>query len=103
MELRDNPDVLGALVTTHKLSVWEEASDLFAEVDEHAKRLQEISCISKDRNGQLVGHAKDPITSGKAMGFILEENHWQTHPQAEALVLGCGGAGTAIIEQLLSV
>ena len=36
------------------------------------------------------------------MGFILEENHWQTHPQAEALVLGCGGAGTAIIEQLLS-
>ena len=102
LELRDNPDVLGALVTTHKLAVWEEASDLFAEVDEHAKRLQEISCISKDRNGQLVGHAKDPITSGKAMGFILEENHWQTHPQAEALVLGCGGAGTAIIEQLLS-
>ncbi|MEC8184561.1 MAG: shikimate dehydrogenase, partial [SAR324 cluster bacterium] len=91
-----------ALVTTHKLAVWEEASDLFAEVDEHAKRLQEISCISKDRNGQLVGHAKDPITSGKAMGFILEENHWQTHPQAEALVLGCGGAGTAIIEKLLS-
>jgi len=82
MELRDNPDVLGALVTTHKLAVWEEASDLFAEVDEHAKRLQEISCISKDRNGQLVGHAKDPITSGKAMGFILEENHWQTHPPA---------------------
>jgi len=102
LELRDNPDVLGALVTTHKLAVWEEASDLFAEVDEHAKRLQEISCISKDRNGKLVGHAKDPITSGKAMGFILEENHWQTHPQAEALVLGCGGAGTAIIEQLLS-
>ena len=86
LELRDNPDVLGALVTTHKLAVWEEASDLFSEVDEHAKRLQEISCISKDRNGQLVGHAKDPITSGKAMGFILEENHWQTHPQAEALV-----------------
>ena len=93
LELRDNPDVLGALVTTHKLAVWEEASDLFAEVDENAKRLQEISCISKDRNGQLVGHAKDPITSGKAMGFILEENHWQTHPQAEALVLGCGLGG----------
>tara|TARA_B100001123_G_C14479889_1_gene697910 strand:+ start:115 stop:402 length:288 start_codon:yes stop_codon:yes gene_type:complete len=42
-ELRANPDVLGALVTTHKLAVWEEASDLFAKVDEHARRLQEIS------------------------------------------------------------
>ena len=42
-EIRANPDVLGALVTTHKLAVWEEASDLFAKVDEHATRLQEIS------------------------------------------------------------
>ena len=32
-ELRANPDVLGALVTIHKLAVWEEASDLFAKVD----------------------------------------------------------------------
>ena len=63
-ELRANPDVLGALVTTHKLAVWEEASDLFAKVDEHATRLQEICCISKDKNGKLIGHAKDPITSG---------------------------------------
>ncbi len=101
-ELRANPDVLGALVTTHKLAVWEEASDLFAKVDEHATRLQEISCISKDKNGKLIGHAKDPITSGKAIESILGKNHWQSHPKAEAMVLGCGGAGTAIIEQLLS-
>jgi len=101
-ELRANSDVLGALVTTHKLAVCEEASDLFAKVDEHATRLQEISCISKDKNGKLIGHAKDPITSGKAMESILGKNHWQAHPKAEAMVLGCGGAGTAIIEQLLS-
>jgi len=101
-ELRANPDVVGALVTTHKLAMWKEASDLFAKVDEHATRLQEISCISKDKNGKLIGHAKDPITSCKAMESILGKNHWQAHPKAEALVLGCGGAGTAIIEQLLS-
>jgi len=101
-ELRANPSVLGALVTTHKLAVWEEASDLFAEVDEHATRIQEISCISKDKDGKLIGHAKDPITSGKAMESILGKNHWQANPKAEAMVLGCGGAGTAIIEQLLS-
>tara|TARA_B100001123_G_scaffold315812_1_gene353558 strand:- start:181 stop:1101 length:921 start_codon:yes stop_codon:yes gene_type:complete len=101
-ELRANPDILGALVTTHKLAVWEEASDLFAKVDEHAARLQEISCISKDKNGKLIGHAKDPITSCKAMESILGKNHWQANPKAEAMVLGCGGAGTAIIEQLLS-
>ena len=101
-ELRANPDVLGVLVTTHKLALWEEASDLFAKVDEHATRLQEISCISKDENGKLIGHAKDPITSRKALVSILGKNHWQVHPKAEAIVLGCGGAGTAIIEQLLS-
>ncbi len=101
-ELRANPDVLGALVTTHKLAVWKETSDLFAKVDEHATRLQEISCISKDKKGKLIGHAKDPITSGKVMESILGKNHWQAHPKAEAMVLGCGGAGTAIIHQLLS-
>ena len=57
-ELRANSDDLGALVTTHKLALWEEASDLFAKVDEHATRLQEISCISKDKYGKLIGHAK---------------------------------------------
>ena len=36
------------------------------------------------------------------MESILGKNHWQLHPKAEAMVLGCGGAGTAIIEQLLS-
>ena len=56
----------------------------------------------QDKNGKLIGHAKDPITSGKAMESILGKNHWQAHPKAEAMVLGCGGAGTAIIEQLLS-
>ena len=101
-ELRENSDDLGALVTTHKLAVWKEASDLFVKVDEHATRLQEISCISKDKYGKLIGHAKDPITSGKAIEIILGKYHWQAHPTAEAMVLGCVGAGMAIIEQLLS-
>ena len=101
-KLLEDPDALGALVTTHKLAVWEEAVDLFVEVDEHASRLGEISCISKKKDGRLIGHAKDPITSAKAMGLILKKDHWKNHPQAKALVLGCGGAGTAIIEQLTS-
>ena len=74
-ELRENSNDLGALVTTHKLAVWEEASDLFSKVDEHATRLQEISCISKDKDGKLIGHAKDPITSCKAMEIILGKYH----------------------------
>ena len=74
-ELRSNPDVLGVLVTTHKLTVWEETVDLFAEVDEHASRLGEISCISKKKDGRMIGHAKDSITSGKAMESILGKDH----------------------------
>ena len=100
LRLRDAPNALGALVTTHKLAVWKEAADLFSEVDEHASRLQEISCISRNKDGQLIGHAKDFITSAKALNLLLPQDHWQNHPEAETLVMGCGGAGTAIIEQL---
>ena len=100
LRLRDAPNALGALVTTHKLAVWKEAADLFSEVDEHASRLQEISCISRNKDGQLIGHAKDFITSAKALNLLLPQDHWQNYPEAETLVMGCGGAGTAIIEQL---
>ena len=89
----------GALVTTHKIDLLEAASDLFDELDFYAELLGEVSCISK-RQGRLIGRAKDPITSGLAMEVFMPPDHWK-QTGAEALVLGGGGAATAITAYLL--
>jgi shikimate dehydrogenase len=100
-ELRDDPSVRGALVTTHKVAIHDHAADLFGELDRWARLCGEVSSISK-RGGLLVGHAKDPITSGMALRAILGPAWWQDHPRAEVLCLGAGGAGAAIVAHLLS-
>jgi shikimate dehydrogenase len=88
---------LGALVTTHKVDVYRHAGELFDELDVNARLCREVSCISK-RNGSLVGHAKDPITAGRALGEFLAPDHWASG--AHGVCLGAGGAGTAIAVHL---
>jgi shikimate dehydrogenase len=89
---------LGALVTTHKVGVYEHAGDLFDELDGNARLCREVSCISK-REGALVGHAKDPITAGRTLAEFVPSDHWASG--AHVLCLGAGGAGTAIAVHLL--
>ena len=55
--IRDDPLSLGALVTTHKIDLYQAASDLFDYLDPHAVRFGELSSISK-RDGRLRGHAQ---------------------------------------------
>lgn len=92
------PAHLGALVTTHKMGVFEAASDLFDELDEHALRFGEISSISK-RAGALIGHAKDPITARLAIEEFLPDDHFSA-TGGSAYCLGVGGAGSAISHYL---
>lgn len=99
-EMARDSTVAGALVTSHKVDVYRHASDLFVELDDFALLCKEISCVSK-RDDRLVGHAKDPVTAGKAMEFILGPDPWKDN-NAHVLCLGAGGAGTAITVQLLS-
>lgn len=100
--IQEDPGLAGALVTTHKVAVWESARDLFVKVDAHAERLHEISCLSRNEEGQLVGHAKDPETASWAIQQILPRNHWLQHREAEVLILGAGGAGLALAWSLLA-
>ncbi len=93
-QIRDDPNHLGALVTTHKMAVYEAAHDLFAECDRFATLCGEISSISK-RDGTLIGHAKDPITVGLALNEFLSPTHFRDS-SGEAIILGAGGAGTAL-------
>jgi shikimate 5-dehydrogenase len=102
LEIRDDPSIAGALVTSHKVAVIEHAADLFVELDRWARLLGEVSSISRRGDGDLVGHAKDPITSGLALDAILDRDYWREHPEAGVLCLGAGGSGAAIVAHLLT-
>jgi shikimate dehydrogenase len=88
---------LGALVTTHKVDIYRHAGGLFDELDANARLCREVSCISK-WDGALIGHAKDPITAGRALAEFVPDDHWTRG--GDALCLGAGGAGTAIAVHL---
>ncbi len=91
--IRDDEHHLGALVTTHKIRLFEAAADLFDEIDAFGEQCGEISSISK-RDGRLLGGAKDPLTAGLTMAEMLPPR-WFT-AGGDVVCLGAGGAGTAI-------
>ncbi len=98
--IREESRTVGALVTTHKLDILAAAGDLFDTLDPYARAFREVSGIAK-RGGRLHGVAKDPFSSGLALEHFLPPGHWREHPQAEALILGAGGAGLALSAYLL--
>ena len=91
--IKNDPLSQGALVTTHKIDLFAACRDLFDEIDPHARRLGETSCLSK-ASGKLVAHAKDPISSGLALDGFLPSNHWQK-TRAETFLIGAGGSSIA--------
>jgi len=97
--IKKDPLSLGALVTTHKIDLLKACRDCFEELDPYADLMGEISCISKS-NRRLIGHAKDPITSGLAIEAFLTPDYW-SETRAEALVLGAGGSSIAITSHLM--
>lgn len=97
--IRTDPLSLGALVTTHKLDLFAAASDLFDEIDPHARLMAETSCISK-RGNALICHAKDPISSGLAIdGFLMPDHFSRTG--GDVFAIGAGGSTIAITWHLM--
>jgi len=92
--IKNDPLSLGALVTTHKIDLYNSCKDLFDYVDPYAKQLGEVSSISK-RNGQLRAHAKDPISSGLALENFVPQNFWEDY-DGDVLLLGAGGSSLAM-------
>ncbi|GAA1322583.1 shikimate dehydrogenase family protein [Leucobacter albus] len=93
-QIRDDERHRGALVTTHKMNLYAAAAELFDELDPFAVSCSEISSIAK-RGSRLSGRAKDPITAALALDEFLPPQHFAT-TGAEAVILGAGGAGTAL-------
>jgi shikimate 5-dehydrogenase len=97
--IKSDEKSLGALVTTHKVDLLQACRDVFDHLDPYAALLGEVSSISK-REGRLVGHAKDPITSGLSLEAFLPAKHWE-RTEAEAFIMGAGGASLALTWYLM--
>ena len=97
--IKNDPNSLGGLVTTHKIDLLDAARDLFDGLGEYAELLGEISSISK-RGNELWGHAKDPITSGLSLEAFLPPDHWADSGGAVCL-LGAGGSALALTTYLM--
>ena len=90
----------GALVTTHKIDLYNAARDLFEYMDPNARMFGELSSISK-KDGRLEGYAKDPISSGLSLDAFIPADYWKDHG-GEVLLLGAGGSAIAISAYLLN-
>jgi shikimate 5-dehydrogenase len=93
--IKDADQELGALITTHKIALFEACRDLFDGVDEHAELCGEASCLAK-RDGQLWAFATDPISSGRALAEFYDPGD-----EAQVLCLGAGGSATAITVHMM--
>ncbi len=91
--IHHDPLSLGALITSHKVAVFAACRDQFDVLDPLTVALGEIGSVYK-RDGCLHGRAVDPITGAHALGKLIARD--PARPLVEALVLGAGGAGSAL-------
>jgi len=91
---------LGALVTTHKIDLFNATKDLFEYLDPYAQMFGELSSISK-KEGRLEGFAKDPISSGLSLEAFVHKNFWKDHG-GEVFIMGAGGSAIAMSAYLLN-
>ena len=84
----------GALITTHKIDLFDACRDLFDEVDDYAQLCGETSCLSK-HSGRLRARATDPLAAGRSFEEFLPKE------PCEVLCLGGGGSAIAITLYLM--
>jgi shikimate 5-dehydrogenase len=99
-QIKHDPLSLGALVTTHKIDLYDAARDMFDFLDPYATICGELSSISK-RDGRLEGHAKDPITAGLSMDAIVPRGYFG-RTGAQVLCFGAGGSAVATLLHLMN-
>ena len=99
-QIKYDPLSLGALVTTHKIDLYNAAKDRFEYLDPYAQICGEMSSISK-RGKALEGHAKDPITAGLSLDAIIGKDYFG-RTGGEVLCFGAGGSGVATALHLIN-
>jgi shikimate 5-dehydrogenase len=99
-QIKCDPLSAGALVTTHKINLFNAAQNMFDAFDPYAQLCREVDCITK-QDGQLIALSRDPLGSRRALLAIIGPRYW-SKSNGHVLCLGAGGAGTAITVNLLT-
>jgi shikimate dehydrogenase len=99
-QIKLDPLSLGALVTTHKIDLYNATRDMFDYFDPYASICGEVSSISK-LEGRLEGHAKDPITAGLSLDAVIGESYFKRHG-GFVLCFGAGGSAVATLLHLIN-
>jgi len=92
--MKDDPLSMGALVTTHKIDLYDAAKDLFEVHGPLAKRFGELSSISK-QGDKMAAHAKDPITAGLSLEEFVPKGYF-TKTGADVFIMGAGGSAISM-------
>lgn len=100
-KIKTDASILGALVTTHKSSLYKSAKDFFDELAESSVKFGEIGCVYK-RNTRMIGEATDVLTIKHAFENICLAHQGSPNTSSDICILGCGGAGVALAYVLLS-
>jgi shikimate dehydrogenase len=85
-----NPNVAGAVVTSHKLRLHRAAAELLRRTDALADLTLEINVLARTADGGVDGFARDPL----ALAAVL---HRFGVAGRDVVVYGAGGAGTALL------
>lgn len=92
--IKNDPLSIGALVTTHKIDLFNATKDMFEYIGPLASRFGELSSISK-QDGKLCGHAKDPITSGLSLEEFVPDGYF-SDKGADVFIMGAGGSAISM-------
>jgi len=96
-ELRSAPEgVAGAVVSVHKVALFEAGHRLFAELDPIARACEEVNAVRR-AGSDLRGYARDPISVGRVVDRIWPRG------EGEVVCIGAGGTARALIHHLLAV
>ncbi|HSS95113.1 MAG TPA: shikimate dehydrogenase, partial [Candidatus Dormibacteraeota bacterium] len=97
--IKGDEQTRGALITTHKIDLFDACRDLFDRIDESAELCGETSCLYK-RDGLFCARATDIVSAAKSLREFLPPDHWRT-TAGEVLCLGAGGSAVAITTHLI--
>jgi Entner-Doudoroff aldolase len=98
-QVKDDPNSIGGLITTHKMDLFSAAQGMFDRFNDLAEITEEISCMSKTE-GRLEGHAFDPITAGLTLDTIIDPGYFG-RTGGEVLLFGAGGSSLATVLHLM--
>jgi shikimate 5-dehydrogenase len=100
--LASDQTLRGALITTHKVGIFDSCRDAFDHITGAASTLEEVGVVFKMAEGGLCADANDYYSTERVCRALLTSRNW-TCGGKEAVILGAGGAGTALAYTLASI